>query len=313
MKAPLTMQIRVQRYLAHRRKAGFQLLIEGQQLERFASFAEQCSHQGPLTRDLAVRWATASRGNRALTAARRIEVLRGFARFCRQFEPATDVPPLRLFGPGHRRLTPHIYTDIEIGQLLDATATLHPLGGLRGACCRAVFGLIAASGLRLSEAIGLERPDVDLERGLLLIRRGKFGKSRWVPLHASTTEALRHYAERRDRECGRARSSAFFLGERGRPAQVDSVEYAFRLLRQRLKWHARGDHRFPRIHDLRHTFVCRTLQRWYAEGIDIDSRILALSTYIGHAKVSDTYWYVTAAPELMAVAAERFERTSTEE
>ncbi len=308
MNAPTTMRTRVESYLAHRRHAGFALEIEGQQLLRFAHFAEQADHQGPLTLALAVRWATASRRHSPLTAARRIEVLRGFARYCQQFEPGTEIPPIRLFGPGHRRLTPHIYTDAEIRALLAATANLFPPGGLRGACCRAIFGLIAATGLRLSEATRLKRADVDLQGGLLLIRRAKFGKSRWVPLHATATHALQRYAQARDRDPKSAHTDTFFVGDYCRPARVPNVEYAFALLRRALRWEPRGGHPAPRIQDLRHTFICRTLQRWYQAGIDIDRNILALSTYVGHAKVTDTYWYLTATPELMAIAARRFER-----
>lgn len=307
MSTPNTMRAKVERYLEYRRHAGFELRIEGQQLLRFARFAEQSGHQGPLTLDLATRWASASQRPGPLTAPRRIEVLRGFARYCERFEPSTEVPPLRLFGRAHRRLTPHIYTDDEIRALLVATAQLHPVGGLRGSCCRTLFGLIVATGLRVSEATGLERADVDLDRSILLIRRAKFGKTRWVPMHPATTRAMRHYAQLRDNDPTTANLEPFFVGDYGRPVRTASLEYAFGLLRQSLQWTARGGHRAPRIQDLRHTFVCRTLQRWYSAGVDIDQRMLALSTYVGHAKVTDTYWYVTATPELMAIAARRFE------
>ncbi|MDZ7751522.1 MAG: tyrosine-type recombinase/integrase [Gammaproteobacteria bacterium] len=307
MNAPVTMRARVERYLAERRHAGYALRIEGQQLLRFAEFAEQCGHQGPLTLDLAVRWATASPRPSPLTAPRRLEVLRGLARFWQHLEPGTQVPPRRLLGRGHRRLTPHIYTEGEIRALLNATKKLHPPGSLRALCCRAIFGLIAATGLRLSEATGLTREDVDLAQGVLLIRHTKFGKSRWVPLHPTTTRVLRRYAQIRDRDPRAAPSEAFFVGDAGRPARPRNIEYAFAQLRRRLQWTARGGHPAPRIQDLRHTFVCRTLQRWYADGLDIDRHILALSTYVGHAKVTDTYWYVTAIPDLMAIAARRFE------
>lgn len=313
MNTPTTLHAWVESYLAHRRQAGFALQIAGQQLLNFARFAEQCGHCGPLTLDLAVRWASASRCPGPLTAARRIEVLRGFARYCQQLDPATEIPPLRLFGRGHRRLTPHIYTDEEIRALLAATANLSPAGGLRGACCHAIFGLFAATGLRLSEATGLKRADVDLQKGLLLIRHAKFGKSRWVPLHATTTHALQRYVQLRDRNPASAHTDAFFVGDYGRAARSRNIEYAFELLRHDLGWQSRGGHPAPRIQDLRHTFVCRTLQRWYETGIDIDRNILALSTYIGHAKVTDTYWYVTATPELMAIAGQRFECLTQEE
>ncbi|MCB1741347.1 MAG: tyrosine-type recombinase/integrase [Gammaproteobacteria bacterium] len=308
MNAPATMHEKVERYLLHRRHAGYVLRIEGKQLIAFAQFADNSGHRGPLTLDLASRWATASRRPSHLTAARRIEVLRGFARYCQQFDPDTVIPPLRLFGRGHRRLTPHIYMDAELQALLEATATLHPSGSLRGACCRAIFGLIAASGLRLGEATALTRDDVDLERGVLLIRHAKFGKSRWVPLHPTTTAELHRYAQQRDRDPRSQHIEAFFVSHQGRPARVESIEYAFRQLRRQLQWSARGGHPAPRIHDLRHTFVCRTLQRWYEQDMDIGRNILALSTYLGHAKITDTYWYATATPELLALAAGRFER-----
>ncbi len=310
MNAQADLQTRVESYLAYRRHAGYALRSEGPQLMRFARFAEQLDHQGPLTIDLAIRWASASPGQRRLTAARRIEVLRPFTRYCQQFDSATEVPPLRLFGPGHRRLRPHIYTTAELHELLDATGHLFAPGGLRGVCCRALFGLLASTGLRLSEATGLERGDVDLDQGLLHIRSAKFGKSRLVPIHPTTTHELERYAQRRDLDPMTTHTQLFFVGDCGRPAKSCNVEYAFQLLRRLLRWKPRGQHPAPRIQDLRHTFICRTLQRWYEEGIDIDGNILALSTYVGHAKVTDTYWYVTTTPELMAVAARRFERFS---
>lgn len=176
MSTPDTMASKVDAYLADRRQAGFALRIEGEQLKRFARFADRSTHRGPLTVKLAMQWANASRQPKPITAARRIEVLRGFAKYCRQFDPATEVPPRRLLGRAHRRLTPHIYTQTEIQALLAAAADLYPPGGLRGASCATIFGLIAATGLRISEATGLKRSDVDLEHAVLHIRHAKFGK-----------------------------------------------------------------------------------------------------------------------------------------
>lgn len=303
MNAPLTLLSRVEVYLAQRRRMGFTLHIEGEQLMRFAHFAEQIGHQGPLTIKLAAQWAASSHQNRPLTAARRIEVIRPFARFCQQFDPNTEIPPRGLCGRAHRRLTPHIFTDTEIGTLMTACAVLHPAGGLRGVTCAALFGLIAATGLRISEATGLTRTDVDLERGVLHIRHAKFGKSRWVPLHVTATQALAEYAQRRDDDPRSAVVDAFFVFDGGQPATRSRVEYAFKLLRNHLQWHARGGHPVPRIHDLRHTFACRRLELWHTQGLEIDRNMLALSTYLGHSKVTDTYWYATATPELLAKAA----------
>jgi integrase len=305
MNANSTMQMKVRAYVAERRASGFALTIDERQLLRFARFVDRSGYRGPLTVELASRWALASRAGRRFTAARRIEVLRGFARYCQTFDFATEIPPRALFGPAHRRLTPHIFTDRELRSLLVAAARLSPPGGLRGPTCAAIFGLIASTGLRISEATGLQRRDVDLTQGLLYVRHAKFGKSRLVPLHSSAIAALRRYIARRDRDPAAHASSVFFVFDRARPATTHNLEYAFERLRQHLGWHCRGAHRYPRIHDIRHTFATRRLERWYRAGIEIDREILALSTYLGHAKVTDTYWYVTATPQLMAIAARR--------
>jgi integrase len=165
--------------------------------------------------------------------------------------------------------------------------------------------------LRIAEATGLKRSDVDLEGGLLQIRNAKFGKSRLVPLHPTATRALRRYSKRRDRDPSSAITDAFFVFDYGRAATTRSLQYAFELLRNKLKWRARGGHPAPRIQDIRHTFVCRRLERWYKDGLNVDRNILVLSTYIGHAKVTDTYWHVTATPDLMAIAARRLKPPMT--
>jgi integrase len=304
-----TLSARVDAYLADRHQAGFLLVAEGQQLKGFARFARRVGHRGPLTVKLAMRWANDSRGHRLLTAARRIETLRPFAAYCQQFDTTTEVPPRGLFGRAHRRLTPHIFTAQEIASLLAACRKLHPAGGLRGASCAAIFGLIASSGLRISEACHLRRADVDLRARRLLVREGKYHKSRWMALHPTTTAALHRYARRRDRDPRAKDSDAFFIFDHGRHASRRAVQWAFTVLRAKLQWHSRGGHPAPRIHDLRHSFICHRLEDWYAKGVQIDRHILSLSTHVGHTKVTDTYWYVTATPELLAFAAERFARS----
>ncbi|MFP3647939.1 tyrosine-type recombinase/integrase, partial [Paraburkholderia sp. SIMBA_054] len=152
----------------------------------------------------------------------------------------------------------------------------------------------------------LTRSDVDLDRRLLLIRCGKLGKSRWVPIHPTTADVLRRYARKRDRDPLTLNSEAFFVFDYGRPASTHSINYAFHILCDALKLRPRGDRSRLRLRDLRHSFVCHRLQEWYARGLDVDRSILALSTYLGHAKVTDTYWYETATPELLAIAAQRF-------
>jgi len=308
MSAPASWMTRVETYLAYRRRHGFKLSIDAAQLRSFARFADRFGTMDHLTVALAIAWACSSQRQSRLTWARRIEVLRGFARFCLREDPATEIPPRGLFGASHRRLVPHIYTDAELVTLLDAANGLTPEHGLRPATCRCIFGLLAASGLRISEALGLTRADVDLVSGVLCIREAKFHRQRLVPLHPSVTESLEAYARRRDRLVPRPACDQFFLRDNGHGANQPVILYALQTLCQQLGWQPRGDYRQHRLHDLRHTFIVRSTLRFYEQGIDIDRAVLALSIYVGHTRVSDTYWYFTGIPELMEIAAERFHR-----
>jgi integrase/recombinase XerD len=309
MNAPVSWMSRVETYLAYRRRHGFKLTIDATQLRSFARFADaELGTEDHLTVALAIAWARSSQRPNSLTWARRIEVLRGFARYCLREDPATEVPPRGLFGPAHRRLLPHIYTEAELSALLDAAKGLAPAQGLRPATCRCVFGLLAATGLRISEALALTREDVDLDDGVLRIREAKFHQQRLVPLHRSVALSLSAYARCRDQLVPRPTSDRFFLRDDGHCANQSGILYALQTLCQQLGWKPRGDYPHHRLHDMRHSYIVRSTLRFYEQGIDVDRALLALSTYVGHAKVSDTYWYVTGIPELMAIAAERFHR-----
>lgn len=312
MNAPVCWMTRVETYLAYRRRHGFKLSIDATQLRSFARFTDEVGTASHLTVALAIAWARASKCPNPLTWARRIEILRGFARFCLREDPATEIPPRGLFGPAHRRLVPHIYTDAELSALLDAANGLAPEHGLRPATCRCVFGLLAASGLRISEALALTSTDVDLDAGVLCIWETKFHRQRLVPLHSSVTEALRAYARRRHQILPRSTCDRFFLRDDGHSANQSGILYALQTLCRQLGWQPRGDYPHHRLHDLRHTFIVRSTLRFYEQGIDVDRAVVALSTYVGHATVSDTYWYFTGIPELMAIAAERFHRYTQE-
>jgi integrase len=296
----------VEEYLSVRRGLGFALETPAYLLRDFARYADTVGHRGPLTTELAVRWALASRSNNPGQAVRRLGAVRQFARYRALLDPATEVPPPGLLGRLPRRPQPHIYSDAELAALLDQASLLLPRRGLRPRTYVAFFSLLACTGVRLSEASRLAVEDVDLNAGVLTIREGKFRKARLVPLHPSATAALARYAADRDACCeGPGR---FFRTERTPALNKDTVEKTFGRLRRRLGWTADGRARPPRIHDLRHSFAVRRLLRWYEEGADLERKLLALSLYLGHAKVSDTYWYLTGVPELMAVAAKRFER-----
>jgi integrase len=304
-----SMQASAQAYLDERRRLGFALAIAGAQLMAFARFADASGHLGPITAELVLAWAQ-GKATRAtpITWARRLGVIRPFVRHLARTEAGTGVPGNDLFGPAHRRLTPHIYTEQEIADLLAAAGRLPPPGTLRPATYETFFGLIAATGLRLSEALHLRCSELDLARGQLTVRQTKFCKSRLVPLHPTTTLALTRYAAVRRRAFPSAADAPLFVSNTGTAMAARTVHHVFARIRAELGWIARGSHPAPRIHDLRHSFICRRVMLWHEHGVDIDNAMLALSTYVGHAKVSDTYWYLSAVPELMVVAARRFER-----
>jgi integrase len=295
----------VDEYLAARRGLGFDADGPRWVLASFARHVDRIGHQGPITADLAVGWALASRSSDPGCATRRLSAIRPFVRYCAVLDPATEIPPTlgRLSG----RKPPHIYSDAEITALLQQATLLLPRGGLRPQTYVALFSLLVATGLRVSEACRLTSNDVDLIDGILTVRSSKFRKSRLVPLHATATQALATYAAHRDQRRATLPGSRFFQTDHASALPRATVEKTFSRIRRRLAWSADGRTRRPRIHDLRHTFAVRRFLAWSSEGIDINRQILALATYLGHAKVSDTYWYLSAVPELMVLTAHRFE------
>jgi integrase len=314
MSAATSMQARVGRYLVERRRLGFGLRSPAYALRSFARHVRAIGHCGPLTVEVMADWARRdSHGSSdPHTWARRLKQLRSFMRWLQQFEPRTEVPDDAIFGRLPERLAPHIYSEQELVELLAAARRLGPTPGLRGVIYETLFGLIACTGLRISEALSLHNEDVDLKRGMLTIHQTKFAKSRQVPMHPSTVEALRRYRWMHDLAGASAQDDApFFVGTRGRwrgrPLDARQVHRVFADLREQLGWRNRGAHHAPRIHDLRHTFVVRRILLWHAKEVDIDQAMLSLSTYVGHAMVTNTYWYLSAVPELMALAAGRFE------
>jgi integrase len=295
----------VDEYLAARHGLGFDGDGPRWVLTSFARYADRIGHRGPITADLAIEWALATRSRDPVCATRRLAVVRPFVRYCQVLDPATEIPP--SLGRLPRRTPPHIYTEPEIAALLKQAALLLPLRGLRPQTYVTLFSLLASTGLRVSEACRLKPHDVDLVEGVLTVRASKFRKSRFVPLHPTATLALTQYAAHRDRRRTTPPSSGFFQTDHVAVLTRAAVEKTFSRIRQRLAWSTEGRTRRPRIHDLRHSFAVRRLLSWSTEGIDVNRQILALATYLGHAKVSDTYWYLSAVPELMAVTAQRFE------
>lgn len=303
----------VEDYLRLRRSLGFQLAWDEHLLAAFtADLARR--NVAVLTVADAISWAAelpADRTQRPVSRATvRLTAIRGFATFLHSLDPAHEIPPRDVFGWRAARRTPYIYSASEIEAVLDAAARLIRFG--RADLYPVLFGLIAATGLRLGEALGLGCDEVDLEQGVLTVTRGKSRDPRLVPLHQTTTEALRDYAEqvaRTRRLAFTARTeqgihgSQFFTLPDGRPLPPCNVHYAFRQITLRVG--LRTDRVQPRVHDLRHTFAVNTLIGWYRDGVDVAAWMPALSTYLGHTNPANTYWYLTAVPELLAHASER--------
>lgn len=305
-----TMVARAETYLTARRAVGLALRIEGQQLMGFARWADRESPRAALTEALALTWARASERATRVGQARRLEVIRPFARWLQAHESDSEVPLTGLLGPAHPRRVPCLLSGTEINRLLASTAKLLPPDGLRPTTMRTLFGLLACTGLRPGEAAKLTRDDVDLDAGRIRVRDTKFHKSRLVPLHPTATYALRAYTRARDRHVPQPRTDAFFLLDRERPVTLRRAQTAFASVRHRLGWDAWSDRPTPRLYDLRHRFACERLTRWHAADCDVNAHLAALATYLGHVKVTDTYWYLTGVPSLMAVCARRFERSA---
>lgn len=303
-----TMTRYVEAYLKHRRALGFALKGPGRLLMDFARFMDQRERGKALTTELALQWASRHPGTSKRYQAHRLSVVRSFARYLAARDDRTEIPPSQLLGRCVRRIQPHIYSNEQLWQLLAAAAELPPGNSLRPQTYSTLLGLLSCTGMRISEALNLAQGDVDLKHGVLRIKETKFHKSRLIPLHPSAQKAMRGYALARDRAWPSPRSDDFFVSSRGWAPAHGTVDTTFRSLCNRLGLSSNGASPRPRIHDLRHTFACRRLLAWYEEGIDVDHAIVALSTYLGHTSVANTYWYLTGVPQLMAIANARFER-----
>ena len=304
-------------YLALCRALGFELRQTAQALPRFVRFVE---HEGGtfITTELALRWAQEDPEASSVTHADRLAMVRRFAAWRSAEDPRTQVPLVRLLPRRYQRPTPYIYSNEEVQSIVSSAASLPSATGLRGLTFSTLFGLLAVTGMRIGEAVALDRDDVDLRAGVITIRTGKFGKSRLLPIHATTSDVLGHYAKKRDatlptvRTTRAVRTGAFFVSERGRRVSEWSARDNFvkvsRLigLRPTAVDGRRG--RGPRLHDMRHRFAVSTLIQWYRSGVDVDREIPKLATYLGHKGRDQVYWYLEAVPELLQLATERSTR-----
>lgn len=295
-------------YISLRRSLGFKLEDYPWMLYDFVGYLEAAG-ASTVTAELAVAWAQRpGQGAHPSYLGKRLCVVRGFARHLAAFDPATEVPPADLLHWQECRATPYIYSDADIAALMTAARSLAP--ALRAATYETLIGLLTVSGARVGEFIGLDRDDVDLDDGVLVIRYSKFNKSRELPLHASTAEALKIYAAVRDRLCPRPKAASFFVSTMGRRLVYQTVQHTFSLIARAGGLHARSQRCRPRLHDARHTFACATLLNWYRSGVDVQAHLPLLSTYLGHARPENTYWYLSAIPELLSLAAQRREQAA---
>ncbi|WP_028233028.1 tyrosine-type recombinase/integrase [Paraburkholderia mimosarum] len=294
----------LQDYLSLRRSLGFKLTAAGRGLLAFVIFMEarRAEH---ITTHAALEWAQQPSSVTPAYRAQLLSWVRGFAIYRQVSDPKTEVPPCDLlpFRPKHARV--HIYKDDEIRRLLDAALKLPPLNSLRPWTYYCLLGTLSVSGLRIGEAMALEDRDVDLEERILTIRTSKFGKSRIVPVAATTATVLAEYRRRRDTFFPRQRSSYFFVSNRGNKLCSGQVHETFYTLSRQIGIRAEQTSHGPRLHDLRHRFAIQTILRWYRHGQDVERRLPALSTYLGHSRVAHTFWYFNAAPQLMQLAARR--------
>lgn len=292
-------------YLAMRRALGFKLTAFGQKLLSFVDYLE-AHDASTLTTDAALAWAMATPNSTdEVYWARRLMVVRVFARHLAVHDPATEVPSAELLSRHYRRVTPHLYTSGEIAALMTAADGLAP--DLRAVTYRTLIGLLATTGMRTGEACGLDRADVDLDAAIVTIRDSKFGKHRQVAVHASTVTALRHYGDVRDQLSVTVTTPAWFVSTRGTRLDKTNIPATFARLVDIAGIETPTGQRRPRLHDFRHSFCTATLLEWYRDGVDVHARLPWLSTYLGHADPKSTYWYLTGTTELLTLVAARLE------
>lgn len=294
-------------YVDIRRSLGFKYTTAARMLKNFVSFADSC-HAECVTSDLFLKWRESFGHANPQTWSRRLGPVRMFAGWLASTDCRHEVPPSNLIPAGLRRPHPYIYSGEQIRNIVSTAADLPSVLGLRGFTYATLFGLIAVTGLRISEAIALDNADIDLPHSVVRVRCGKFGKERLLPVSESTSAAVMAYMKERNRLLGRT-PIPLFVSEQANRVTDCSTRYAFAAVSQnlglrpagRFQKHGRG----PRVHDLRHTFAARTMINWYRRGLDPEKEMIKLTHYLGHADPKHTYWYIEAVPELLQLASER--------
>jgi integrase/recombinase XerD len=296
----------LEEYLALRRGMGFKLRDHESALRKFIAFV--CAEgTGFITTQLAVAWAQQPQDVTLAHRAHRFTMVRDFARYLSATDPRTEVPPQGLVPTRTQRTPPYIYSEEQIRSLIRQASLLEPPDALRPHTYSTLFGLLAVTGMRVGELVALGCDDVDLTQGVLIVRAGKFNKTRFIPVHDSTQRKLQAYTCRREQLVPRPSTNSFFVSDHGTRFSYWAVRSTFIGISRLIGLRKATDNRGPRLHDLRHTFAVRTLTNWHRAGVDPEQRLPLLSAYLGHAKVSDTYWYLSAVPELLGSVSTRLE------
>lgn len=293
-------------YLVMRRSLGYKLERAGELLADFVAHLEQAGAER-ITVEFAVSWAMLAANPDSSWRAQRLSVVRSFARYLHAIDPGHQVPPPGLLHRVERRPAPFLYSDADILVLMAAARQLR--SPLRAATFETLIGLLAVTGLRVGEIIRLDRDDLDVERGVLIVRNSKLGKSRHIPLHASTIETVQAYLLRRDELVPRPSSPAMFISTTGTRLRTGNLRTVFVELLERAGLPPRRGRQGPRLGDLRHSFAVQTLLDWHLAD-DVGSQLPVLSTYLGHSSPASTYWYLSASPPLLAAAALRLDNAS---
>lgn len=304
------LRVELDRYLVVRRSVGFKLARAELLLADYLRHLDAIGAD-VITTENAFAWASLPPNGSSSWWGQRLSVVRAFARHLHAIDPAHEVPPTGLVPARSQRAVPYLYSDADIASLLAAARELS--SPLRAATLETLIGLLVVSGLRIGEALRLDRDDVDLADGVLHIRQTKFGKSRQVPLHVSAVDALAAYARRRDELCARPRDPSFFVSLAGTRLRYDNVHLAWLGLVDRAGLQPRSPRCRPRPHDTRHSFAVRTLLGWYRDGADVEANMPLLSTFLGHVHPANTYWYLSAAPELLSLVTARLDAANEAE
>lgn len=298
----------VEEYITYKRGLGYKIKIEADELRRFAAYTRDINYEDSLTVDIALKWVALKPEYSRWYMARRLETIRTFAQYICIFDSNAQMPQKGIFGKCHGKVTPYIFTEKEIYHLMEVASDLLSPDGLRSITIPTAIGLMWVTGMRPGEICNLMNEDVDLINSFITIKETKFSKSRILPIHETTILELEKYKKKRNKLRKDYSKQNFFIMTGGNKLVLRNFENAWQIIRVSLladtqDWNRRP----PRLYDIRHSFACNTILRWLQEGVNINNKILYLSTYLGHAKISHTYWYLTGTPEIISLLTNNFE------